>query len=307
MSIWKGLALALVVALFAIALAGCSKVAATVNGKKIYLKEVDKQMESLKKQHQQSGLEASELAKREKEFKRNIVEGLIEEQLVVAEAEKRGIKVTDQEMEGRINSIRQMFPDEQKFKEALAKENIKLEELKENIKSQGLISKLSDQVSKGIKVTPQEIQEFYEKNPNQFEVPEQVQASHILVKDEAQAKDVLAQLQNGADFAELAKKHSIDPSNKDKGGDLGLVSRGQMVPEFEKALFELQAGQLSAPTKTSFGFHVIKAGERKPPSKKTFEEAKSDIENSLVSQKKQQKFRAFVDGLKKKAKIKITI
>lgn len=304
---WKTLMLPVVVLLFAVSLVGCAKVAATVDGKKIYLKEVEKQYESLKKQHQQSGLGGSELAKQEKEFKRNIVEGLIEQELIVGEAQKRGIKVTDKEVEERINGIKRMFPDEQKFQEALVKENIKLDELRNNIKVQGLVRKLSDQIAGDVKVSAQEIQEYYNKNPAQFEVPEQIQASHILVKDEAQAKDILSQLQKGADFSELAKKFSIDPSNKDKGGDLGLVRRGQMAPEFEKALFELQPGQLSNPVKTSFGYHIIKARERKAPSKKTFEEAKSDIEQSLLQQKKQGKFRAFIDSLRKKAKIKILI
>ncbi|NIN92934.1 foldase [bacterium] len=292
---------------FVLGLIGCAKVAATVNGKKIYLKEVEKQYESLIKQHQQSGVPQSEQKKMEKEYKKSILDSLIDQELMLSEADRRGIKVTEKELNDRMNSIRQMFPDEKQFQDALKRENIEISELKENIRRQGLISKLSEEVTKGLKVTEEETRKYYDENPAQFEHEEQIQANHILVEDEAQAKDIKDQLEKGADFAELAKKYSKDPGNKDKGGDLGLVSHGQMVPEFEEALFKLQPGDISDPVKTTYGFHIIKAGERKPAGKNTYEEAKKDVENRLLQQKKQNKFSAFVQDLKKKAKIKVMI
>ena len=88
-----------------------------------------------------------------------------------------------------------------------------------------------------------------------------VRASHILVKDEKKAKDLLAKIKGGESFEELAKKNSLCPSGK-KGGDLGYFGRGQMVPEFEKAAFDGKKGDVVGPVKTQFGFHLIKIADQ---------------------------------------------
>lgn len=90
-----------------------------------------------------------------------------------------------------------------------------------------------------------------------FEMSTKVKASHILVEKQSQALKVLEELKAGADFRELAKKYSTCPSGK-KGGDLGQFGRGQMVREFEQAVFALKTGQVSEPVKTQFGYHIIK-------------------------------------------------
>ena len=87
-------------------------------------------------------------------------------------------------------------------------------------------------------------------------MPSQVRASHILVGTEAQAMNLLGQIRGGSDFGVLAKAHSQCPSGQN-GGDLGFFSRGQMVPEFERAAFSMQKGQVSNPVKTQFGYHLI--------------------------------------------------
>ena len=89
-----------------------------------------------------------------------------------------------------------------------------------------------------------------------------VRASHILVKTEAEAKDILEELKNGASFGDLAKDRSLCPSKK-RGGDLGFFSRGKMVREFEKAAFALKKGELSDVVKTQFGYHILKVTDRK--------------------------------------------
>jgi peptidyl-prolyl cis-trans isomerase C len=90
----------------------------------------------------------------------------------------------------------------------------------------------------------------------------QVRASHILVNTEQEAKNIIAQLNAGSKFEELAKKHSSCPSGQ-KGGDLGFFTRGKMVPEFEQAAFGLKNGQVSGPVRTAFGFHIIKVTDTK--------------------------------------------
>ena len=126
-------------------------------------------------------------------------------------------------------------------------------------------------------------QTIYRAKPERFKRPEQVQARHILIKSDtpearAQADKLLAALKGGADFAQLAKEHSIDKSNADKGGDLGFFGKGRMVPEFEEAAFALQKkGDLSDVVQTQFGYHLIQLEGRRPESIRPFEEVRDEL------------------------------
>jgi peptidyl-prolyl cis-trans isomerase C len=120
--------------------------------------------------------------------------------------------------------------------------------------------------------------QFVKETPPQTEV----HARHILVETEAEAKDIITQLAAGADFAQLAKEKSKDPSAKENGGDLGYFAEGQMVPEFSKAAFAMQVGETSKePVKTDFGWHVIKVEDRRQKAAPTLEEARAQIQETL--------------------------
>ncbi|WP_206458787.1 peptidylprolyl isomerase [Anaerovorax sp. IOR16] len=124
-------------------------------------------------------------------------------------------------------------------------------------------------------------------------------ASHILVDTEKEAKEIKAELDNGADFAELAKEKSKDPGSKDKGGELGTFKDGDMIPEFWEGAKELKVGEISEPVKSSFGYHIIKLTDRKEPGLSSFEEVKTQAEDYVINQKYQEK----VAELKKEIKV----
>jgi len=128
----------------------------------------------------------------------------------------------------------------------------------------------------------------------------EVRARHILVKSEAEAKELIKQLKGGADFFELAKKNSTGPS-ADSGGDLGYFARGQMVKPFEDAAFALKPGEISAPVQTEFGWHVIKVEDKRNHPVPTFDEVKDQLIASLV----QNQLKSVVQGLRSKAKIEV--
>jgi peptidyl-prolyl cis-trans isomerase D len=138
-------------------------------------------------------------------------------------------------------------------------------------------------------VTGQQIERSYNENIPQYSTPEQVRASHILLKTEGkddaavkkQAEEILAKAKSGADFAELAKKYSQDDSNASKGGDLDYFGRGRMVPEFDQVAFSLQPGQISDLVKTQFGYHIIKLVDKKPASQRPLSEVRAQIEDQL--------------------------
>jgi peptidyl-prolyl cis-trans isomerase D len=157
-----------------------------------------------------------------------------------------------------------------------------------------------------VTVPPQDVRRYYDQNIEQFSTPEQVKASHVLIKvgqggDDAaarkQAEDVLAQAKAGADFAELAKKYSQDESNAKNGGDLGLFGRGAMVKEFEDAAFTMQPGQISDVIKTQFGYHVIKVTEKKAGETRPFEQVKAQVEDQLKWERAQQQAQRIADDI----------
>ena len=150
-------------------------------------------------------------------------------------------------------------------------------------------------------VTEADIRTAYDKEAAALAGKEEIRARHILVKSEEEAKAVIAELDDGADFAELAKSKSTGPSGP-KGGDLGFFGQGQMVPPFETAAFSLTPGSHSKePVKTQFGYHVIKVEEKRAAQPPKFEEIRASLRDSLV----REKFTKAVAELKKNAKIEI--
>lgn len=141
-----------------------------------------------------------------------------------------------------------------------------------------------DEVEAGMPNLEEDAKAFYDANPDSFQVDE-VTASHILVADEATAKDILAKLTAGEKFEDLAKQYGTD-GTKDSGGSLGTFGRGEMVQEFEDAAFALKAGEISDVVKTEFGYHVIKVTEKNQGTK-PYEEAKDSIKSNFVSEEAQ--------------------
>ncbi len=162
---------------------------------------------------------------------------------------------------------------------------------------------LKKEIEEKVQVSDEDAQDFYNKNQDKFNKGEEISASHILVDTEKEAKDILARLKKGENFAKLAMALSKDKGSAAKGGDLGFFTRGRMVPEFEEAAFSLKPGEISAPLKTQFGYHIIKVTERKAGAIVPFEEAKATVKRQLLSEKQKSAFDAYVEGLKKKSKV----
>ncbi|MCD6198000.1 MAG: peptidylprolyl isomerase [Deltaproteobacteria bacterium] len=176
---------------------------------------------------------------------------------------------------------------------------------------------LQREVEGKVKITDDEIETYYKGHEEEFTNPESVKTRHILLKvpegadekawkeAESKAKDIKKKLENGEDFAELAKKYSDDPGSKDKGGDLGFFTKGRMVPEFESAAFSLKPGELSDPVKTNFGYHIIEVQEKKAASTKTLAEVQAQIRQTLQKEKQQQLQDALIEKLKAKYPVKV--
>ena len=191
----------------------------------------------------------------------------------------------------------------------LAADNARREKLHETEKFKVQIAWITDQVlqrlmlSKTMEgtVTDAAVRARYEEEAKKLAATEQIKASHILLKTEEEAKKVLALLDKGGDFAELAKKNSTGPSASD-GGSLGFFGRGQMVPAFEKAAYALKAGTYTKKAvKTQFGWHVIKVDDRKRPDPPSFETMEPELRNALF----QETGAALIMKLRKEAEISL--
>ncbi|EFL87959.1 peptidylprolyl isomerase [Ahrensia sp. R2A130] len=133
-------------------------------------------------------------------------------------------------------------------------------------------------------ITDEQLQARYDKEIGSAPRQKEVKARHILVKTEEEAKAIIEELKSGADFVELAKTKSTGPSGP-QGGDLGFFKKGQMVPEFEKAAFELEAGKVTeTPVKTQFGFHIIKVDETRDTPLPTFEQSKEQLRQLVLTE-----------------------
>lgn len=174
-----------------------------------------------------------------------------------------------------LDAIKQGLDKDDRFK-------IEADRLHDNLLKQFALSELLN----NIPISSEEIAAYYEENKDQFTSPERVKASHILVKSEKEASDIIKELEAGLSFEDAAAKYSTCPS-KEKGGDLGFFTRGQMVAEFEDVAFTLELNKISQPVQTQFGYHIIKVTDSKTAGTKSLDEAKNEIKDILLGQKQQ--------------------
>lgn len=178
-----------------------------------------------------------------------------------------------------------------------------LEVAKEQILRQYAMKKVLDEVE----VSEDEIKEYYENNKSRFKKIHTFRASHILIDSEEKALQIREKISNNEEsFEELAKANSTCPSSQ-SGGDLGLFSTGQMVPEFEKSCEELEIGEVSYPVKTQFGYHIIKLVEKNLARDDDYSSNKNDIKNILLGKKQQEAYVQKTNELQKKYKIESNI
>ena len=154
-----------------------------------------------------------------------------------------------------------------------------------------------------ISIDDKELKEYFENNKDTFAQDKQVKASHILVETEEEAKKIKDKLSKGENFAELAAEFSTDMVNKETGGDLGYISKGEMVEEFEDAAFSLDIGEISSPVKTQYGYHIIKVEEINEAQEANFKDSKSKILEIVSDQKMQLEYEVWIQEVYEKYKI----
>ena len=187
-----------------------------------------------------------------------------------------------------LDARRNLYEAEPAFKAELAK-------LRDNL----LISYAADKAVANATVTDKDAEDYYNQNKERFMTEESVNASHILVDSEEKALEILATIKAGeVSFEEAAAENSSCPS-KANGGNLGDFGRGQMVPEFDVAVFAMEVGEISdAPVKTQFGYHLIKLNSKNPAEEMPFAEIAPEIKNALLQEKQRAAYESKINQLK---------
>jgi len=231
---------------------------------------------------------------------------LISFEWIQREAEEQGVKVTDEEVRKSFEEQKkQSFPKEADYQKFLKTSGQTNEDVLMRVRLDQLSNKIREKVTKGKdKVTDAQIQQYYDKNKNQFAQPERRDLSIVLTKTKAKAEDAKAALQNGQPFKKVAKKYSIDDASKAQGGKLPAVAKGQQEKAFDTAIFGADKGKITGPVKTQFGFYVFKVDKINAASQQTLEQAKATIKQVLSSQNQQKALDAFVKDFRKKWKEK---
>jgi peptidyl-prolyl cis-trans isomerase C len=286
-------------------LTGCSSIGgekwvAKVNGQTISTEDFNNRMSEVQKSFESQGMNfnSDEGKKALEQIKGEVLEGMVASSLVVQEVKKLNLNLEDPKIKEQEDNIKKMVGDEAAYKEWLKGQAMTETEVRNYFA-------LSAKVSEDVKVSDDQVKTFFASHQEQYGgQPEQVKARHILVKTEGEAKDIIAQLQKGSNFEQLAKEKSTEPGAKDSGGDLGYFTRGQMVPEFEKVAFEQKVGTFStAPVKTEFGYHVILVEDRKQGVSADFAKVKDQVAKDALAEAKAQKFETYFTDLRTKANV----
>jgi peptidyl-prolyl cis-trans isomerase C len=286
---------------------------AVVNGVTISKETYDRELNFFVRRAAQGGkkLPDAQMA----EMKNDVLESLIDRELLYQESKKKGIQIKSEAVSEQLQKIQQRYPSKEEFNKLLSNMGLTESDVQMQIARGMAIQELIDkEVSEKIKVSDEETKSFYDENPQLFQQPEQIKASHILIKVEADApadqkaearkkiEAVQQKVQKGEDFATLAKTYSEGPSGP-RGGDLGYFQRGQMVKPFEEAAFSLKPNETSEIVETRFGYHLIKVDDKKPAKKMTYAEVKDRLNDHLKKQKTDSETSAYIETLRKEAKI----
>ncbi|MDW7728612.1 MAG: peptidylprolyl isomerase [Bacillota bacterium] len=230
------------------------------------------------------------------------LEQLIARKLIAQEAERAGISVTEEELDQEVDSIvaESFEGSRDDFLNVLEFYGISEESFREDAKLNLLVRKLA---LSEIEPTEEDLIGFFEGNLFLFEEQETVEARHILVETEDEAVEILTLLSEGEDFAEMAAEYSLDQSNKDDAGYLGFFGRGDMVPEFEEAAFNMEIGDISEPVQTSFGFHIIELLDRTEKVEVKYDDVSDDVMEALIEKRVPQVINELVQVLYEEAEI----
>lgn len=238
------------------------------------------------------------------DLERSFLVQVIDRQLALAEAERRGLQVGATEVEAALEEHRRDYPAGG-FEQSLKDRGITPEQWRAELEERLLLEKVAKQAAHDkVTVTENEIRHYFQENRSEFDRPSQVRARQIVVGSEQEGQALLARLRKGEAFAALAKQYSLSP-DAEQGGDLGFFGRGEMPAEFDAAVFNLRVGKLSELIHSEYGYHIFLVEEKRDAIRLTLEQVHDEIRDKLRAEKEDAAYEQWLQELRKKAKIEV--
>src|SRR6185312_4286480 len=237
-----------------------------------------------------------------KSLQQEVLGFLISSSWVLGEAKSLGVKATDKEVRDQFLHIKhQQFRKPAEFEKFLATSGQTVSDLLLRVKLNMLSQKIQQKISKkNPGVSKAEIEKYYNQNKSKFGTPETRNTEMLLTKTQAQAEAAKKEIESGKSFSEVAKKVSIDPTTRAKGGQLGYVQNGQQEAHLNSAIFAAKTGQLGGPVKSPFGYYVYNVLGTKPGNQQPLSKVEQTIRATLVSQNQQKNLSTFIKDFKKR-------
>ena len=272
--------------------------AARVNGESILKKDLEREMFQVNKDF--SAHPSPEDARK---FSAEILRQMIRKRLLIREADKNGIDLTPEQIQQVVTEQKGDISKED-LEKILQEAGMTYQEWMNRIKDDRRIETLIHQViDPKIRITEEELAAYYQNHPDEFTLPERVRVRQIVLPNQKDAEKARERLVHGGeDFGLVAHEVSLSP-DADLGGDIGIFSRGQMPPDFDKVCFTLQVGEISPVVKTPYGYHIFRVEERLPAGKTLFKEVRKIIYSKLFSEKREQAFMVYQKDLWNRAEI----
>lgn len=279
---------------------------AVVNDELITLKDLKDYVQSTYVSLVAEGMPDAQIQEVMKDMEVNGTVKLIEDKLILSQANTVGLQVREELVDERIDTLKTKYGSEQTLVDALIKNGATLTDLRNKIRDQLKIKFIVDhEVKDKIFVNPQEVTEYYEQNKQQFARPERINLESIFVgykedRDAAKGKvdEILKKIGEGAEFSDLVKEYSEAPS-------VGVVEHGQLLPEVEKIVFSLSLHEISPPVETDNGIFIFRLAGNSPAETASLESVKDRIYETISNEKFKKQFRRWIDKLKKDAYIEI--
>jgi peptidyl-prolyl cis-trans isomerase C len=238
-----------------------------------------------------------------KDLKEAYLDQVIERKILVQEARRSGMKISQEELDQAISEIMKDYPGEG-FGEKLGVRGMTLDEWKVRLEEKLLAEKMIRSVHHyGGEIDEKEALQYYETHLASFQVPQKVRARQIVVADGEEAIQILKRLKKGENFEKIAMEKSLGPE-KANGGDLGFFSRGERPTEFDY-VFTMEVGAISEVIKSPYGYHIFRLEKKNEARQIPFEEAKLGILQELGQKKGEEEYQRWLKGLKRKVKVKI--